>query len=88
MKHYMIAFTLVFGTIFLSCDDTDESFLNDTNATDSTDTGIDSIIIIDTVSIPTDTVWIPGDSIYFPADSITAPGDTVVLRKSLKLNIK
>jgi len=77
MKHYLIAFTFIFGMIFLSCDYTDGSFLNETNATDSLGTGIDSITTIDTVSVPTDTFWIPSDSIYFPVDP--TPGDTIVI---------
>ncbi|MGQ2983206.1 hypothetical protein [Flavobacterium sp.] len=76
MKHYLIAFTFIFGMIFLSCDDTDGSFLNETNAADSLGTGTDSITTVDTVSVPIDTLWIPGDSIYFPVDP--APGDTIV----------
>jgi hypothetical protein len=79
MKHYFIAFSLVFGLMFLSCDDTDASFLNETNVADSLGSNIDSLVYSDSVYLPNDTIWIPGDSIYFPVDSITSPGDSIVI---------
>ena len=79
MKHYLIAFSLVSGLIFLSCDDTDASFLNEASVADSLGPNIDSLVYSDSVYLPIDTIWAPTDSIYFPIDSITFPGDTIVI---------
>lgn len=79
MKHYLIAFSLVFGLMSLSCDDSDASFLNETNTADSLGSNIDSLVYSDSVYLPADTIWVPTDSIYFPVDSITFPGDTIVI---------
>lgn len=86
MKHYLIAFSLCCGLMF-SCSGTDESFIDNTSATDSLGQDIDTTTYTpDSTYLPTDTIWVPGDSIYFPVDSITAPGDTAIIRRTLILN--
>ena len=84
MKHYLIAFSLVFGMIFLSCTGDDGSFLNDTTAIDSLGQETDTAAI-DSIHWESDTTWVTSDSIYFPVDTTGTLIDSVVFTQPISI---
>jgi hypothetical protein len=84
MKHYLIAFSLVLGMIFLSCTGDDGAFLNDTAAIDSLSQEVDTAAV-DSIHWESDTTWVTADSIYFPVDTTGTLIDSIVFSQPISM---